>query len=161
MLPADVQMRSDEQIIAIIRHYWLTYLPSILLFLILLFLPFFLLFLLFSYGWWGVAGFIILLLIDFYYGLKKLVIWYFDCWILTNQRVVDINQSGFFDRLVSEINYRDIQDVAYRIKGVSQTFFHYGTIQIQTKVGAVKLELNNIKKPEEAQTLILRLREAV
>lgn len=56
----------------------------------------------------------------------------FDLIIVTDKRIVDINQYRLFNRKVSEANLAQVQDVASEVKGILGSILHYGTISIQT-----------------------------
>jgi hypothetical protein len=73
--------------------------------------------------------------------------WYFSLYIITDQRIVHIEQRGFFHRQVVELGHDKIQNVNYEIPGMWATLFHYGTIVVQTYVGDLVLE--TIYKPEK------------
>ena len=63
------------------------------------------------------------------------VIWvdyYFDVWIVTNKRVVNIEQKGLFSRNVSELELEKIQDITTEVHGLIPTFLNYGDVFIQT-----------------------------
>ena len=55
-----------------------------------------------------------------------------DAWIVTTERVIDIEQHGFFTREVSEFPLSKIQDVTHTISGVIPTWLHFGDVRIQT-----------------------------
>ena len=119
-----LNFKENEEIIKIVRRYPLTCTFPILITLILVAGSFFFLSLFFSWGPIGVALFLTILLLGIIYGTREFVLWYFNAFIITNQRVIDIDQRGFFDRIVSEAPYEKIQDVSYRVKGIFQTLFH-------------------------------------
>jgi len=55
-----------------------------------------------------------------------------DAWIITTERVIDIEQHGFFRREVSSFPLTKIQDVTYTISGIIPTWLHFGDVRIQT-----------------------------
>jgi uncharacterized membrane protein YdbT with pleckstrin-like domain len=152
-----LNFKENEEVIKIVRRYLLTCTFSILITLVLVSGSFFFLSLFFSWGPIGVALFSAILLLGIIYGTREFVLWYFNAFIITNQRVIDIDQRGFFDRIVSEAPYEKIQDVSYRVKGIFQTLFHYGNIQIQTAGMTMRLELKNIRQPGKINELITYL----
>ncbi len=154
LLIKKINLKEGEEIKSIVRHYGLTFWPQILAILLLLTTPFFLLFPLFKKGYWGVAVFLFLIFFGIFYGLRELVIWYYNAFVITNKRIIDIDQRGLFERIVSEAPYEKIQDVSYRLKGIFQTLLHYGSIYIQTAGAAAVIEIRNIKNPEKVQELI-------
>jgi uncharacterized membrane protein YdbT with pleckstrin-like domain len=58
--------------------------------------------------------------------------YYFDVWIITNKRVVNIEQKGLFNRQVSELELARIQDITTEVTGVIPTMLNYGEVFIQT-----------------------------
>ncbi len=104
-----IQQKPDERIIAVYRIYGLTKIGSIILFFILIILPFFLLTPLASRGLIGLIIFLLWLLGAGFYGARQLILWYFNVFVVTDRRAVDIDQRGFFDRLVSELSHQKIQ----------------------------------------------------
>lgn len=152
-----INLKPGEEVVRVVRHYVFVLWPKLLAVFLFLTLPFFFLFPLFKLGFWGVLFFLFLILFGLFYGLRTLIIWYYNAFIITNQRIIDIDQRGFFERVVSEASYEKVQDVSYRIKGVWQTFLHYGAVRIQTAGASVELEIRNVKNPEKIQELISEL----
>lgn len=150
-------LKEDEQAIRLVRRYPVSFLGRLILAFILIALPFFLMYPLFQWGNWGLLAFGLLLLIAFLYCLRLFIVWYFNLFIITDQRVIDVFQKGFFDRTVSSVIYSRIRDVAYRTKGLFQTIFHYGTVIIEISGTKVRLEVKNIKNPKEIQEIIANL----
>jgi uncharacterized membrane protein YdbT with pleckstrin-like domain len=76
----------------------------------------------------GIAG---CLLIWFYYWMG----WYYSIYILTDLRLIDIRQTGFFNRKVSEVGLDKVQSINYHIKGLQAALLKYGDITVQTYTG--------------------------
>lgn len=91
-----------------------------------------------------VMGFFLVAWISFYY----------DVIIITDFRVVEINQEALFFRKISEANLADVEDVNAEIKGVLPTFFHYGTVFIQTAGTAENFEFQFLPKPYKIAKLV-------
>lgn len=89
------------------------------------------------------AGFLIGLLLFLYHFLM----WYYTIYIVTNQRVRQITQHGFFGKDVVELGLSKIQNISYNIPGLSGELFGFGTIVIQTYVG--DLIINKAEHPEK------------
>ncbi len=63
------------------------------------------------------------------------VLWtnyYLDLWVVTNRRIINIDQIRLFNRNVSTWGIERVQEVTVHTENFWQTFFHYGTLQIQT-----------------------------
>ncbi len=138
-----ISLRSDEEIITVLHHHPITYAKQIAITLVVILLAFFLMFYLFSLGAFGVALFLALLLTGVFYGMREFYIWFMNVFIITNQRIIDIDQTGFFNKTVSEADYAKILDVCYSVKGAGQTLFKLGTISVNAT--GVKLVIKNVK----------------
>ncbi|MFA5135600.1 MAG: PH domain-containing protein [Patescibacteria group bacterium] len=124
--------------------------------------PFFFLYPLFRWGTSGILIFIGALIVGGFILLRVFVIYSFNVFVITDERIIDIDQRGFFDRTVSETTYDKIQDVSFRIKGIAQTLFKYGHVVIQTAGTQANIELHGVKEPERVQQTIIQIqREAV
>jgi hypothetical protein len=75
------------------------------------------------------------------------IMWYFTIYIVTDQRIRQITQHGFFGKDVVELRLSKIQNISYNIPGFSGEVFGYGTIVIQTLVG--DLVINKVQHPDE------------
>ena len=93
--------------------------------------------------WVFVGSFAIGLVLFFYHFLM----WFFTYYIVTNQRIRQITQRGFFGKDVIELRLAKIQNISYNIPGFSGEIFKFGTIVIQTFVG--DLVIKNVEHPDE------------
>jgi len=86
------------------------------------------------------------------------IIWidyYFDIWIMTNQRVINIEQEGLFRRRISELNYAKIQDVTAQVEGFLQTIINYGDVQVQTAGTEEKFIFRTVTDPNKIKSMIM------
>lgn len=67
-----------------------------------------------------------------YYFFKGLYIRSSSSYIITTNRVISVDQDGFFHRIVSEAPINIIKNVSYETKGAYQTLFNYGRVNILT-----------------------------
>lgn len=63
------------------------------------------------------------------------MMWYFTVYIVTDQRIRQVTQRGFFGKDVVELRLSKIQNISYTIPGFVGELFGFGTIVIQTYVG--------------------------
>ncbi|MES2631130.1 MAG: PH domain-containing protein [Patescibacteria group bacterium] len=99
-----------------------------------------------------VVGFGIGLTLFFYHY----IMWYFTIYVVTDQRIRQITQRGFFGKDVVELRLSKIQNISYNIPGFSGEIFGFGTIVIQTFVG--DLVIRNVEHPEKTYN---KLQDAV
>lgn len=149
-----VRLKDDEKVLRVVRNYGLVYAPSALFAFLLVAASFFFMLPLFKAGWWGLGAFAALNVIGLFIALRTAMVWHWNAFIVTSNRVVDIDQRGFFSRTVSEADFDKIQDVSYSIKGMVGTLLKFGTIELQTAGNATNLELQNVHDPKELHHLI-------
>lgn len=99
------------------------------------------------WAWWFALGGLVLALIAFGY---RFLSWYFSVYIITDSRLIEIRQTGFFNRSVEDISHNRIQSVNYEIKGLQATLLKYGHIYVQTYAGPI-VTMKHIHRPEEIQ----------
>lgn len=75
------------------------------------------------------------------------LMWYYTYYIVTNQRIRQVTQKGFFGKDVVELKLSKIQNISYNIPGFTGELFKFGTIVIQTFVG--DLVIHNVEHPDE------------
>lgn len=75
------------------------------------------------------------------------IMWYFTIYIVTDQRLRQITQKGFFGKDVVELRLSKIQNISYNIPGFSGEIFGFGTIVIQTFVG--DLVIHKVEHPDK------------
>lgn len=159
-LEKKIHPRDSEQIIAIFRRSPLTYAWRYAISLLILLTASFLMFWLLNQGWWGELLFGICTAAGLLFILET---WFFNfstTLIVTTERVVDVERSGWFDETVSSVNYTDIKDVAFRRRGVLAAVFDYGLLTIAVKSREFILEFDHLRHPHRAQSLITEKIEA-
>jgi membrane protein YdbS with pleckstrin-like domain len=113
--------------------------------------PFFFLYLVLPWGTIGSAILVLLFLIGFFWLFRTWRLWYFSILIMTDRRLVIVEQQGILDRSVSQVNLDKINDISYRKRGIIETSFNVGTLFIQIANSQEKIELENIRFPSKRQ----------
>ena len=85
--------------------------------------------------------------------------YYLDTWIITNDRLLNIEQEGVFARTISELDLYKIQDATSEVKGILPSLFGYGNVHIQTAGETKRFELEQVPNPHEVRKLIMDLAE--
>ena len=160
-----------EKIELTLKRAWVTFIPTIALFLILAAIPpsayFFiarfesallntqwlpLIFLLCGSAWYLFA-----LLLFF----TNFVDFFLDVWIVTNERIIAIVQHGIFHREVSQTRLYQVQDVRSSVKGPIQMLFSYGDLHVETAgLGHGDFHFDNIPRPNDIARKIMELAES-
>lgn len=148
----------DEQVKALVRPHWLALLGSILLTLLGAVAPVILIAVVGAVGGpsldgteqaaiAAVIGTYYVTLITFFF-IRWLSI-YLDIGIVTDQRIVDIDQRSLFSRNVAELDCKMVQDVSVDRHGILQTVANFGNVIVQTAGERPNFTFRNIPYPEE------------
>ena len=86
--------------------------------------------------WLPVGGLLLGLILFFTQWIK----WYFTVFILTDQRIRQVTQRGFFGSDVVDLDITNIQNASYKVPGFRGEVLGFGTIVIQTIVGDMVLD---------------------
>jgi hypothetical protein len=95
-------------------------------------------------------------------SLSLFLIWvfyYLNIQIITNLRIVDIDQIGLFSHTTSELHIDKIEDVTSQTNGVLGTLFNYGHVFVQTAGTIERFEFSDVPNPAVIEKLVLDLYE--
>lgn len=85
--------------------------------------------------------------------------WYYNVYVVTNERVVDIDWISLLYKQLSSTQLEKIQDVTYKQGGVLDSFFDFGNVFIQTAGTEPNFEFEAVPKPNEVVEEINRILE--
>lgn len=154
--------RPYEQVIVLLNRHWFVLAIKLVGYLLIAFVPivvypFLLNFTVFTYF----ESLYFVLTLGFYllwwYSLFYMITMYLlDVWIITNHRVIDSEQHGFFNRTVAELSLAKIQDVSTQINGSMATWLKFGSLDIQTAGANEKFSLKQIPDPVGVKDQLMR-----
>ena len=157
---------SDEKIIMILRrHGWILF-KIIFIYGLLMFLPFFFQAVLQNSStifetelgptlYKLCVSIYYLALVTFFF--RAWLDYYLDIWVITDERIVNIEQKGLFSREISTQRLYRIQDVTAEVKGVIATFFHFGNVYVQTAGEEQRFIFKQIPDPYHVTKKIMEL----
>ena len=102
----------------------------------------------------------------FLFSLWLLVIWmalaviwtdyYLDLWIVTDRRIISVDQISLFNRKVTTLMHDRIQEIIVKEENFIQAFFHYGKLDIETASPTEHdATMEGIPEPERVRRVIL------
>lgn len=91
--------------------------------------------------------------------LHSFVDYHLDFWVVTNQRILSVEQNGLFNRTIAELHIEKVQDVSSEVKGKVQTFLDYGQVYIQTAGAIEKFDFEQVPHPAEVAKIILQVHD--
>lgn len=161
--------KSGEKIFLLLRRHWFSYvafviigfimsIPLIILFIYLIFFQQVFSPILLNISILAASAYSLFIIALLLYGF---IDYYLDVYIVTNERIVNIEQDGFFRRKISELHLHQIQDVNAQVKGVFATLLHYGDIYIQTAGERENFIFKVVPNPYRISKIIVDLHEEI
>jgi uncharacterized membrane protein YdbT with pleckstrin-like domain len=163
-----MELNPNEKLIATFRKHWLVIFLEFIIFVFITATPIIFL-------WLGISSletglspafsalsqtlclvWIIIMWIAFFVFYTD---YYLDIWILTDQRVIDIEQKGLFSRHVSSLNISNIQDITTKQVGFIPTIFNYGEVHIQTAGVEREFIIHHVHDPKSIRDRIMHEQE--
>lgn len=93
------------------------------------------------------------------FALVSFLHWFFNIYIVTNERVIDIDFQYLLFKRFSQAELERIQDISYTAGGIFATIFHYGNVYIQTAGEVPNLEFLAVPRPDKVVEKIRNLTE--
>lgn len=166
-----MNLEENESILAIVRRHWFFLFKQALFAIFMMILPLigalvatsfftqsttllldYLPHLLFLYAFWLLINWMILA-----------SVWtdhYLDIWVITNRRIININQAGLFRRQIGTFRLERLQDLNVEIDGIIETLLDFGTIHAETASGSLEeFKAQHLPHPRELKSLILQAAE--
>jgi membrane protein YdbS with pleckstrin-like domain len=82
--------------------------------------------------------------------------YYLDSWIVTDKRIIYIEQVSLFSRKITTLRMERVQDVTDEAHGVLETLLHFGTLRIQTAGASGDFTIiQGIPHPDKIRNIIL------
>lgn len=150
----------DEQVILLLRQHPITQLKWILVAIGLVFVPW-----LFSampvaqvlpmrFQTLALVGWM-LLIVGF--SLEAFLSWFYNVYIVTDERVIDVDFHSLIFKNISSAKIDNIEDVTERTGGAIRALFDFGTVKIQTAAAQVEFEFDNVPHPSKVTSLLNEL----
>jgi uncharacterized membrane protein YdbT with pleckstrin-like domain len=154
-----IQLKTDEEVRVITRRHGVTIVPPLLLALVMIVVPFFFLFPLFGTGPAGIVAFLAVVCAGLIIAVRSFIMWDGDIIIMTNQRIVDVDQRGVFARTVNEITLENIQDFSWSKHTLLDQLLNIGHFKARSASGSLTIEGRFIPKPQELQNVAQNLQK--
>ncbi|MBI2618170.1 PH domain-containing protein [Candidatus Kaiserbacteria bacterium] len=81
---------------------------------------------------------------------------YLDIWIVTDRRIVDIDQKSLFHREISTLRMERVQDVTFEINGIVATVLNFGDVHVQTAGESEGFVIKGVAEPERIKNLMVK-----
>lgn len=162
--------RPGEHVVLLLRRHWTVLAGDVVQLIVSLLVPPVILTLIYFYTDFTlqpssllyvfvVEGLSLYTLFSFLAYFHDFVDYHLDIWVVTDQRIVSIEQEGLFNRTVSELNLMKMQDVTAEVKGKIQTFLDFGEVYIQTAGEAARFVFSQVPHPSQVAKVILQVHD--
>lgn len=156
--------RTNEHVVLFLRRHWISLVSISIAFLFLTLIP-----LTIIYIFWPIiqiwnahplVGPLLGVLASVYilslwlFAFLEFTDYYLDTWIVTNERIINIEQHGLFHRTASELDLAAVQDTTAEIRGIVQTMLGYGNVFVQTAGEKGRFHFKNIGEPERVKEIV-------
>lgn len=91
------------------------------------------------------------------YVIEHLLYWYYNIYLITDERIIDIDFISLIYRRVSEAKIDKIEDVTATTTGLFAGIFNYGNVTIQTAAEKREFEFLAVPQPEKVTRLLNEL----
>ncbi len=161
-----IDLREEEKILFEVRKHWFIIATELAVLIIFAFIPLIIPPVL-SYlnvdiligGLGGSSNLFI-----FIYMIWLLILWitgfifwtnyFLDVWIVTNEKIIDVEQISLFSREVSILHLDRIQDITTEVNGIINTFLKFGDLHVQTAGQQREFVIDSVKNPNEVSRRI-------
>lgn len=172
MLFEKIELELNEEVLTVVRKHWFVIVSSLFATLMMGILPLFVLlamvlipdlltfdlheylpFILYSVSLW--------LLFTVLTGFMVWTHYFLDLWMITDRRIIVIDQVQFFNRKVSSFRLERLQDIKVSIIGIIPTFLNFGTLTAQTASSSQSdFTTTDLPDPRELQSTIQKATDA-
>lgn len=151
----------EEKIVLLLRKHPITNLWWILVAIVLLVIPSFFdsySFLPFLPRGFDFVASLLWYLVTTAFILESFLSWFFNVYIVTDERIIDVDFHNLIYREISETKIDKIQDVTFAMGGVMSAFFNYGNIIIQTAGTVPNFDFQAVPEPASVVKILQQLR---
>ena len=105
------------------------------------------------------AGKLMWYLVTLGFAFEKFLNWYYSVFIITNERMVDIDFVNLLYRVVSYANLNHIEEPTMAVGGILRSMFRYGDVHVSTAAEKSTLEALAVPYPDKVVNIISQLSE--
>lgn len=147
----------DEKVLLLLRRHPITQLPWILISIVLILLPNIfnsiglLDFLPANFQFAARLGWYLLVI---GYILESYLTWFYNVFIITDERVIDVDFINLLHKNISAAKIDSIEDITSVMSGIMSSIFNYGTVKIQTAAAIVEFDFEDVPQPAKVTSFL-------
>lgn len=93
----------------------------------------------------------------FSFALETFLIWFFSVFIITDERIIDVDFVSMLYKDVSSAKIDAIQDISSKTGGLLASMVNFGTVHIQTAGEQREIQFENVPQPAKVAALLNEL----
>lgn len=143
----------DEPVLMMLRQHPIVNLPWILISMLLVLAPIIILplvplldFLPGNFRFIAMLGWYTII---FGYALEQFLVWFFNIYIITDERIIDVDFYNLLFKRVSEAKLENIEDITSSNSGLLQSIIDFGDVRIQTAAEIPQIEFERVPHPDK------------
>jgi len=151
---------SEEKIILLLRKHFITNVSWILITILMIFAPLILRWIpLLEFFPWRFKFMTIIMwyLMTTAFVFEKFLSWYFNVFIITDERIVDVDFISLAYKEITETKIDRIQDITFTMGGAVRSLFNYGDVFVQTAGQIPRVEFEDVAKPDKVAKILNQL----
>ena len=149
-------LKEDEVILMTVKRHWVVFVMLGIYFFSGLIVTFIIWWLFGFWFWWNIINIVIWL----FFSLFLFIEWLnheLDMYIVTNNRIIWIEQIAFLNRWVTETNLGQVQEVNSKNTWLLSNLLNYWTLSIQTAWSKTTLQMSYCSDTIQTQRKILNI----
>lgn len=167
----ELELQPGEHILIAVRKHWIVYVGGAIPYAVFAYLPVLALNFLenseiTSGASWAAQATLENPILVFVLGAFWLFVWlaafsdfmryFLDIWIITNKRIIDVEQHDFFQREVTSLFLDRVEDVTMDVTGFFHTLIGFGTITAQSAGATEKITLPGVPNPRHIRDVLMQ-----
>jgi Ca2+/Na+ antiporter len=148
-----IKFNEGEKAQRVVRHHHIIVAPHLVISFLILVLDFFMMFYLFLQGTWGIILFFAVMVVVAFYVFRLFFLYNKNKFVITDERIIDVEQSSFFEKFINEVKYDDISEVIVK-RSLIGKIFKFGNLIIKQKNDIAPYEMYKIPNVENVKKLI-------
>ena len=164
IMPGRVRFETQERkekVILLLRQHWMTQVKWVVTAVMMVFLPISLIwiplisFMPSNYQFMAVVMWYLLVLAFVY---EEFISWFYHVFIITDERVIDIDFHHILYKEISEAKIDNIEDVTFTQGGMTRAWFNYGDVSLQTAAEKREFTIEAVPEPYRVVKILNELK---
>lgn len=96
-------------------------------------------------------------LVTFGFAFQNFINWFFNVYIITNKKIIDMDFHGMLSKNISEASLKNVEDVTSNVTGTLRIAFNFGHVYIQTSAKQREFDFVDVSNPSKVRDIVADL----